>query len=537
MLFMDFKLYLLGLPLVASLIGYSTNWIAIRMLFRPLEEKRLFGWRIPFTPGLIPRRKSEIAENIGEAVGGHLLTPKALEARLGSPEVKLELEEAVKDLMAGFLTRERGSIEDMIPPEAKQDLEALTDHLVGRLEDGLERIIVGSHLEGLVRDLIEAGVQDLSEKKVGEIVSRLSYEEITISLEKVLSGLADSPELENNIQDFWQEKLIELREGGGSLRDYLGEDLSSTITRQVGENLPFLLKKGAEILDRPELRTRLEELILELLDEQIRGKFEEDSVWDQVKLGFLETLVLPEDKLKAKVKEIIDDGVPKLIELLEREAVREEVTSSAIRSVEKLLRKDLSDLGWSDRGVERLSGILTDLTVTLVENERVQSVILEGLVIILKNSEDRKVKELVELEGEDEKEALVRAISGYVIDSLKSKRVQASIVTTIEDKLRDLRGKELGQLSRWIDPDLVKPFAGPIVDRLTVVAAREGSSVLSAVNVKEVVKGEVEEFSTLRVERLILDVTGNQFRAITWFGALIGFLIGILQILVITLGG
>ena len=59
--------------IVGSAIGYLTNWLAIRMLFRPLEEKRIFGFKIPFTPGLIPKERRRIASNIGEAVGKHLL--------------------------------------------------------------------------------------------------------------------------------------------------------------------------------------------------------------------------------------------------------------------------------------------------------------------------------------------------------------------------------------------------------------------------------------------------------------------------------
>ena len=43
--------------IVGSVIGYATNWLAIKMLFRPLREKRLLGVRLPFTPGLIPKEK------------------------------------------------------------------------------------------------------------------------------------------------------------------------------------------------------------------------------------------------------------------------------------------------------------------------------------------------------------------------------------------------------------------------------------------------------------------------------------------------
>ena len=45
--------YFIG-PLVGAAIGYITNDIAIRMLFRPHQAKYIMGMRIPFTPGIIP---------------------------------------------------------------------------------------------------------------------------------------------------------------------------------------------------------------------------------------------------------------------------------------------------------------------------------------------------------------------------------------------------------------------------------------------------------------------------------------------------
>ena len=46
--------YLLG-PAVGALVGYITNDVAIRLMFKPTHPKYVFGMRIPFTPGLIPK--------------------------------------------------------------------------------------------------------------------------------------------------------------------------------------------------------------------------------------------------------------------------------------------------------------------------------------------------------------------------------------------------------------------------------------------------------------------------------------------------
>ena len=53
---------------IGALIGYCTNYIAIKMLFHPRKEMRIGSWRLPFTPGVIPKNKERIASEVGAAV-------------------------------------------------------------------------------------------------------------------------------------------------------------------------------------------------------------------------------------------------------------------------------------------------------------------------------------------------------------------------------------------------------------------------------------------------------------------------------------
>ena len=71
-------------PLVGAMIGYVTNALAIRMLFRPFRERRIFGIRVPFTPGVIPRQRADLAERIGRMVSRQLLTPEVFDKRFAS---------------------------------------------------------------------------------------------------------------------------------------------------------------------------------------------------------------------------------------------------------------------------------------------------------------------------------------------------------------------------------------------------------------------------------------------------------------------
>lgn len=88
-------------PLAGAVIGYVTNAIAIKMLFRPLNAVRIFGWRLPFTPGILPRQRHKLAVSIGGMVERELLTPAIIRERLLRDDVRLAAQNAV----AGYTAR------------------------------------------------------------------------------------------------------------------------------------------------------------------------------------------------------------------------------------------------------------------------------------------------------------------------------------------------------------------------------------------------------------------------------------------------
>lgn len=63
---------------LCAAIGYVTNWLAIKMLFWPREEKRVLGMRVPFTPGLFVRRQSDFSTSVGALVERQFLTGEDL---------------------------------------------------------------------------------------------------------------------------------------------------------------------------------------------------------------------------------------------------------------------------------------------------------------------------------------------------------------------------------------------------------------------------------------------------------------------------
>jgi len=63
------------LPVTGLLVGWATNWLALKMVFEPLEPKRIFGlkWQ-----GLFLRRQKEVSEAYARFFATRILHPEAL---------------------------------------------------------------------------------------------------------------------------------------------------------------------------------------------------------------------------------------------------------------------------------------------------------------------------------------------------------------------------------------------------------------------------------------------------------------------------
>ena len=72
-------LFYITSPVLGGIIGYFTNDLAIKMLFRPYKAWYIGGKQLPFTPGLIPRNLERLARNVSKTIMQSLLTPEELQ--------------------------------------------------------------------------------------------------------------------------------------------------------------------------------------------------------------------------------------------------------------------------------------------------------------------------------------------------------------------------------------------------------------------------------------------------------------------------
>lgn len=179
--------YLIG-PAVGAVIGYITNDIAIRMLFRPHQAKYVMGIHVPFTPGIIPKEKGRIASAIGKAVSENLMNREVLEKSLLSDDMLTKIGNAIGEFVAT-----QGQNEETIEQFARhylteEDITAMRTNVT----DGIVKMITSKLQDSALGDSIaHMAIEHVMEKTRHSVVGLLGADKfvagLAMPIEKLLA--------------------------------------------------------------------------------------------------------------------------------------------------------------------------------------------------------------------------------------------------------------------------------------------------------------------------------------------------------------
>lgn len=94
------------IPIIGAFIGWITNLIAVKAIFKPYEPIHIIG---SFSiQGVVPKRRQELAKSIGEVVEKELLNVTDLINQMKSPEVLDRIVDTASDSI-------RNMVVDRIP--------------------------------------------------------------------------------------------------------------------------------------------------------------------------------------------------------------------------------------------------------------------------------------------------------------------------------------------------------------------------------------------------------------------------------------
>ncbi|MBO4749278.1 MAG: DUF445 family protein [Lachnospiraceae bacterium] len=150
--------------LIGATIGYFTNFLAIKMLFRPRKEVRIKGIRLPFTPGIIPKNQPRLASAIGSTVGEHLLNMETIKESFQKNGTKEKLVKKV----ASALYESDACANDFFSNDENHD--ELIDHLCTAMATSVADKVKQMEFKPIVAQIGKEAMGDLLNNVVISVI-------------------------------------------------------------------------------------------------------------------------------------------------------------------------------------------------------------------------------------------------------------------------------------------------------------------------------------------------------------------------------
>ncbi|MEO6094228.1 MAG: DUF445 family protein [Fibrobacteria bacterium] len=173
---------LLLLPiLLAGLHGWFTNWLAIKLLLKPVHPINILGFKIQ---GLLPRRQADLAERISEAISREFLKEEDIIVFLKKIEPAKAMRQLILDkweekvgeflgtmpflsmfVTADKLTKIRDKVAEIFSTEAEKYTELLVQSLESKIDlrDTIRRNILAFDVQRLNKIIEEIGYKEMNE--------------------------------------------------------------------------------------------------------------------------------------------------------------------------------------------------------------------------------------------------------------------------------------------------------------------------------------------------------------------------------------
>lgn len=300
-------------PLLGGLIGYITNDIAIRMLFRPHKAKYLFGIHIPFTPGIIPKEKGRIAEAIGGVISENLMNNEVLEKYLLSDEMIGKVRSAVE----GFISTQQ---------QNQESVARFLGHYLSKDE-------IDSIAQNINQSITKQTYEKLADSSVGDKVAHIAIDHVAQKLtidgaQELLSGI------------------------GGALGGLKGM-AAGLFGGNIVAKFLGMLREPAEHFLAKNINTMLRDNGEEMVSNMIGGEVDHflDKPVCKLLEGHEEQLAQTVDTIESIYRSIITEHLPKILESIDiSKIVRERINEMDVNETEKLIfqvmDKELKAIVW-----------------------------------------------------------------------------------------------------------------------------------------------------------------------------------------------
>ena len=477
--------------IVGGIIGYITNWLAIKMLFRPHKEIRILGVKLPFTPGLIPKESRRVAKSIGATVGENLLSPKVVTDALSKPEnsenIKLWIRNSINKL------RENNNpISSLLMFEEDEKYESLINYLKTNIGEFVYFKIDNESFKNKTLNVVE----DLIFEKYGNEIEEFIFDQTKV----FLGNLSTSEKLKDEIEGAANSIVDKLKNDERTLYEVIPEDVIESINTYIDQEQEVIVSGILDIIKSPDIQIKLKTSLAELVNQNLNKVI---------------TMFITPEQISEKVFSSLE-------KYIDSQEVYGTIMYIIKNSIEKILNHQVKQI--AQDGLEVISNgdisIFSNIIIEYISKEENQG----KLLLIIK---DRLTAENITIKTK------VSSLLTQGLDLIINlNEVREIIDGVIEISLKNILNQPISTVFIKLEEDNIEKVIDYINTSFYSFMNSSLPDIITTVNISKIVEDQINSFEVEFAEKLILDIAKKELSAITWLGALLGIIMGLLMPLI-----
>lgn len=504
----------------ATAHGYAGAWLAVRMLFRPRRPFKIFGITV-FPQGMIPRNRDRLANAIGRAVGDELVSHDTIHEQLiGKDFLRNKIQKVVDSYTNELLSEDYPSLIEALPKNIREPVLDAISALQIKLADHIRSVLRSEESQAAIEGFVTRRVDDVLGKRVSDIVDDEAFAKITAYLDDRIHSAVNSQAFETNIREFIGRRLDELMNSETPLGMMFTDDAVALLKEKANEQIEPAVHQLAELAAAEKTREQISALIKREVHEYYEN------------LSFFKKIFVSREMLLDEVDDLVNESLPKRIEeTLRGEAFGEEARSFISASIDKALAKPLPvAIGKIAPGqLDRLKEQVTKSVLVMLRREETMSGISAYVHSTLEKLRPHSIDAILQIIHPESEEKLKSMLSRGLLDILAREETSNVINELLAAQIDRLMSTPIGKLGDHIPEEKIWAASVSLTDAIIAATSAKLPEAIKEFDVGGVVREKIKNYPAEKLEALVMSVAKEHLRTIELFGALFGFVIGVLQ--------
>lgn len=469
---------LIMLPVMGAAIGYGTNWLAIKMVFRPYEEKRIFNIKVPFTPGVMAKERYVFSKKLGDTLSANIITEEELVKYFQKIDFGSIFNDLIKDI----------NVDDTLltfikSPETVQAINNdVKDFVVNGIDENDRKYLANTITEEILQNFKEDSLYNIVSKE--EVVEFINSFKNNDELFRIVNNIIS--------KTYRNDKFL-----NKAVDELLGQTLKENILNSVNANGDNIRIACLNYVDSDKFEF-FEEKIYSLIVSGI-NKIPLASMFGGEALGKMIMPILKEN----------------IIEYLDDEENNDEIANVVCKILRDLFEEKMGKMlgfithemmfGVTQKAiVEICNSLATYVKTQDLDNEFCN--IFKGFTSIIEPKMNNIILDIINNTLSDDKN--LDRLSKALVDKVLNIKI-SGFINNMDNNLKNR-----------------------IFETLQSLFNNNATKLIEQLNISEIVEEKINTFEMQEAENLVVGVMNKELKMITTLGGVLGFVVGCITALI-----